>query len=296
MFEQWGVAIGLVCGAGLAMLLPTGPAEPTVRRGRAFHSLQTQLDEAGWGQVHPVGALVSWLGASVFVGLLVAVAVPIPILAPLATATVLGAGPAMLKATITQRRRRLRRVWPGLIDHVRSAIRSGSGVVDATLAVESRVPAEMTEAFRAFRRSVEEGAPADRALEQLKDALADPIGDRVIEALRLAHDVGGSDLPMVLNSLQQSVRADLAVREDARAKQSWIRAASRLGVTAPWLVLVVLSGRVETVEAYRSPVGVAIVLGGAALSLLAYRLMARLGALPAEQRWFATSRPTSQAR
>jgi len=236
-----------------------------------------------------MGALVSWLGASGLAGLVVAVVIPIPVLAPLAGVVVLGGGPAVVRARINQRRRRLRRIWPGLIDHVRSAIRSGSGVIDATLALETRVPIEMGGAFRGFRSAVEGGAAADQALQELKNTLADPIGDRIIEALRLAHDVGGSDLPVVLNSLQQSVRADLSVREDARAKQAWIRAASRLGVTAPWLVLVVLSGRAETIEAYQSPVGVAIVLSGAAVSLVAYRVMARLGSLPAEQRWFAAS-------
>ena len=294
MLEHWAVAAGLVFGAGLIMVLPDGSPQQIRPRRNALESVQKKLDEAGWSRIHPVGAVVSWLAASVFAGLVVAVAIPIPILAPLATAALLGAGPAVLTATINQRRRRLRRIWPGLIDHVRSAIRSGSGVVDATLAVESRVPVEMAEAFRGFRSMVEDGVSADRALQELKHALADPIADRVIEALRLAHDVGGSDLPTVLNSLQQSVRADLAVREDARAKQSWIRAASRLGVTAPWLVLVVLSGRAETVEAYRSAVGVGIVVGGAVLSLLAYRVMARLGALPPEYRWFAGS-PTKNA-
>ena len=290
MSEAWGLALGLLFGAGLALFLPgSRPRTPPRRREELLQPVQRQLTEAGWGQIHPMGALVSWLGASGLAGLVVAVVIPIPVLAPLASAVVLGGGPAVVRARMNQRRRRLRRIWPGLIDHVRSAIRSGSGVIDATLALEDRVPVEMGGAFREFRLSVEGGAPADQALQELKNTLADPIGDRVIEALRLAHDVGGSDLPVVLNSLQQSVRADLAVREDARAKQAWIRAASRLGVTAPWLVLVVLSGRAETIEAYQSPVGVAIVLGGAAVSVVAYRVMARLGSLPAEQRWFAPS-------
>ena len=177
--------------------------------------------------------------------------------------------------------------WPGLIDHLRSAVRSGAGVSDAVVYLVDRVPEEMRPAFQHFHEALDHGSSVDQALRGVKTELADPVGDRVIEALRLAHDVGGSDLPVVLDSLQHSVRADIAVREDARAKQAWIRAASRLGVAAPWLVLIVLSGRDETVEAYSSATGVGLVLAGALVSTLAFRAMATLGSLPSQRRWFA---------
>ena len=283
-----GLAVGLVCGVGLAFLVPANArTKRSRRRGGVLRRLEGVLAEAGWAEAHPLGILAAWAGAAALAGVLVAVLVPIPVLAPLAALAVLGAGRGLIRARIDSRRRRLRQTWPGLIDHLRSAVRSGAGVSDAVVYLVDRVPEEMRPAFQHFHEALDHGSSVDQALRSVKAELADPVGDRVIEALRLAHDVGGSDLPVVLDSLQHSVRADIAVREDARAKQAWIRAASRLGVAAPWLVLIVLSGRDETVEAYSSATGVGLVLAGALVSTLAFRAMATLGSLPSQRRWFA---------
>ncbi len=267
--SQIGLAVGLVCGVGLALLMPAD-ARPkrSRRRGGVLRRLEGVLAEAGWAEAHPLGILAAWAGAAALAGVLVAVFVPIPVLAPLAALAVLGAGRGLIRARIDSRRRRLRQTWPGLIDHLRSALRSGAGVSNAVVYLVDRVPEEMRPAFQHFHEALDHGSSVD-------------------QALRLAHDVGGSDLPVVLDSLQHSVRADIAVREDARAKQAWIRAASRLGVAAPWLVLIVLSGRDETVEAYSSATGVGLVLAGALVSTLAFRAMATLGSLPSQRRWFA---------
>ena len=42
--------------------------------------------------------------------------------------------------------------------------------------------------------------------------------------------------------------------------------------------------RSTSVQAYREPAGVAVLLTGAAVSVLAYRVMVRLGRLPEEAR------------
>ena len=39
------------------------------------------------------------------------------------------------------------------------------------------------------------------SLERLKERLSDPVGDRVIEGLRIAREVGGGELGRLLRSL-----------------------------------------------------------------------------------------------
>jgi tight adherence protein B len=51
-------------------------------------------------------------------------------------------------------------------------------------------------------------------------------------------------------------------------------------------VLFLLSTRPEAAAAYNSPSGVAVIVVGAALSIVAYRIMLGLGRLPEERRWF----------
>ena len=55
------------------------------------------------------------------------------------------------------------------------------------------------------------------ALDRLKDELADPTADRVVEALRLAREVGGSELGPTLRILSGFLRDELRVRKDLGA-------------------------------------------------------------------------------
>jgi len=57
-----------------------------------------------------------------------------------------------------------------------------------------------------------------------------------------------------------------------------------MAVAAPWLVLLLLATQQETLRAYDSPVGVAILTVGAVVTVGAYRLMIRLGRLPEDRR------------
>jgi tight adherence protein B len=55
-------------------------------------------------------------------------------------------------------------------------------------------------------------------------------------------------------------------------------------VAAPWLVLLLLGTQSETLSAYDSAGGTLLLAIGAAVCLVAYRIMLRLGRLPEEQR------------
>ena len=73
-------------------------------------------------------------------------------------------------------------------------------------------------------------------------------------------------------------------RAELEARQSWTVNAARLAASAPWVVLAFLSMRPESVRAYATGVGGLVLLSGAALTVVAYRLMVRIGRLPAEER------------
>ena len=294
MLTWWqlgALALGVLLAVGALLTidgLSPGPDKDARRRQVAWLArVDNQLGQAGWGSVRATTALVMWLTIVSMAAAAAALLVPITVLIPLTIISGIVMGKAVLTNRIGARQRRLRQAWPGIVDHLRQAVRSGASIADAVILTASHVPDELRGSFHACAHSIEQGARLDHALAQLKDQLADPVADRIIESLRMAHEVGGRDLPRVLESLQASVRADIGVREDAMAKQSWIRAASRLGVAAPWLVLILLSGREETLSAYNTPLGAAIIVSGAGVSALAFRMMRRLGQLPRDTRWFA---------
>ncbi|MDO8338419.1 MAG: type II secretion system F family protein [Microcella sp.] len=283
------VVAALLMGAGV--LLIASPWLWPRREGRSaarrvLRPLAELLARAGLVQASPLAllgiiALVGVVGAAVTVLL-----VPVAALAPVAGLVAASLPIVALRARAAARRRALRQVWPDVVDHLVSGIRAGLGLPEAIGSLAESAPDAVREPFREFRREYARTARFGEALDDLKAALADPVADRIVETLRMAREVGGTELPGVLRSLAQYLRTDAAVRAEVEARQSWVRNAARLGVAAPWVVLLLLGTRPEAAAAYNSAGGAALVLIGLGVTLVAYRLMIALGRLPEEGRWF----------
>ena len=112
------------------------------------------------------------------------------------------------------------------------------------------------------------------------------VADRVLETLRMSREVGGSELTTVLRNLATYLRQEAAIRSEVEARQSWVINAARLGAAAPWIILVLLSTRPEAAAAYNTPGGTTLIVGGLVASVIAYRIMIRIGRITEEQRWF----------
>jgi tight adherence protein B len=137
-------------------------------------------------------------------------------------------------------------------------------------------------------RSVQISGDASACLDELKAQWASPTGDLLVETIRVAHEAGGNRVVDVLRELADHIRRDRNLRREVEAKQSWVRVAARVGVAAPWVVLILLSFRAETAAAYNSPVGITLVICGLALSVASYRLMIALGRTPTPRRVFCS--------
>jgi tight adherence protein B len=123
-----------------------------------------------------------------------------------------------------------------------------------------------------------------QCLDRLKDRLSDPVGDRVVEGLRVAREVGGGELGRLLRNLSGYLRDELRTRSEMESRQAWTVNGARLAVAAPWLVLLMMSFQPEVIHRYASPAGTVVLVVAAATCLVAYRLMMRIGRLPAERR------------
>jgi tight adherence protein B len=244
------------------------------------------LESAGLARVSPgmvtfaapacggVSAATVWLITQV--GALCLVAAVAGLLAPF----------AWLRARRSRLLRTRRGLWPDICDLLIASVRAGMSLPDAVASLADSAPAELRPPFAAFARDVAASGHFDSSAQRLKSALADPVADRIIETLRMARQVGGTELTPVLRALAASVRADATLRAEVESRQSWIRGAAVLGVAAPWVILALLALRPEGSRAYGSPEGVVLILAGAAVSFVAYRVMLRLGRLPELRRWF----------
>ncbi|HWM34399.1 MAG TPA: type II secretion system F family protein [Pseudolysinimonas sp.] len=281
------VALGVLLGIGVCLIAAPRLWPTVATRSPAPARLRGLLARGGWDRVPPSVFVV----LSALLGL--AASAMLAALIPVFALAVLGGAVAALVPTVfvaargRTRRRLMRAAWPDLVDHLVSSVRSGQPLGTAVAALADVGPAELRAAFREVGRSVAATGLLDPAFDDLKRRLADPVADRIVETLRMAREVGGTELPSVLRALAASLRQDAAVRAEIEARQSWVVSAARLGVAAPWVVLMLLASRPEGAAAYNSPAGLALLGTGAAVSVLAYRIMIALGRLPEERRWFS---------
>jgi tight adherence protein B len=285
-----GAGVGLLAGTGLLLvfLAVTGPprAEGASRAGSSRWGLRftNLLRGAGIDGVTPLAMMSLSLATAVVVGTAVLGASRTPPVA-LAFALIAGYAPvAVVRSRGRRRRRELAEVWPEVVDNLASAVRAGLSLPEALTQLGERGPAPLRPAFAAFGRDYLASGRFGACLDALKDRLADPVGDRVVEALRIAREVGGGDLGRTLRSLSRFLRDDARTRSELEARQAWVVNGARLAVASPWIVLLVLSFQPEVIGRYRSPAGVVVLCIGGAACLLAYRLMVRIGRLPEEKR------------
>ncbi len=280
-----GALLGLGVGIGLmliwsAFFVPRRPRRTERSIGRATRL----LTRAGLGEVSASGFGVVCVVTGGLIALVVQVISGTP---PVAFVFgVIGAylPVAVVSGRARRRQREFAEVWPEAVDNLASAVRAGLSLPEALSALAVRGPEPLRPAFDAFALDFQVTGRFGESLDRLKDRLADPVGDRVVEGLRIAREVGGGELGRLLRNLSGYLRDEARTRSELEARQAWAVNGARLAVAAPWAVLLLTSVQSAVIRRYASPTGTVILLAGAAVCLVAYRTMMRIGRLPAERR------------
>jgi tight adherence protein B len=282
-----GVFLGLGVGVGL-LLVYWSLVSPRAPRRRSDASwLRLLLGRAGVGSASPAGVVAVCLGSAFLAGVTVQA---VSGTWPVSVAFTLWAGYlpiAFLTGRARRRQRELAEVWPEAVDNLASAVRAGLSLPEALAQLARRGPEPLRPAFEAFAIDYQVTGRFGESLDALKHRLADPVGDRVVEGLRVAREVGGGDLGRLLRSLSVYLREDARTRSELESRQAWAVNGARLAVAAPWLVLLLLSFQREVIIRYASPAGVVVLVAGGVCCLVAYRVMMRIGRLPQERRILA---------
>jgi tight adherence protein B len=282
-----GALLGLLLGAGLLLIWRSGPRAPqpgaTAVPGRPARRTdllrQAGVDGVGSGQL---------LGAQVLCAV-VGLVLVVLITSTIAVAVCFGVFGFFVPVLVLRRMRRrrqvaLRELWPEAVDNLASAVRAGMSLPEGLAALALRGPVELRPAFARFGAAYRASGRFGECLDGLKDDLADPVGDRVCETMRVAREVGGSDLGTVLRTLSELLRSDARTRSELETRQGWVVNAARLAVAAPWVVLLLLGTQSSTLQAYNSARGSLLLAIGAAVCAAAYRIMLRIARLPEDQR------------
>jgi tight adherence protein B len=282
-----GPLLGLLLGLGLLLVWRSGPRRgaPAARTGPVWSERTRELlAQAGVEGVSPR----QLVGASVALGLGVCVLVLGTSRVPM-IAVLFGVFAALLPLLLVRRRRSQRRVelrelWPEAVDNLASGVRAGLSLPEALAQLGARGPEQLRSPFRRFGEDYRATGRFGEGLDGLKANLADPVGDRVVEALRMAREVGGTDLGRLLRTLSTFLREDARTRSELETRQGWTVNAARLALAAPWVLLLLLSSQPDAVQAYNTPAGTVVLIGGGGVSFAAYRAMLRIARLPVERR------------
>lgn len=282
-----GALVGLGVGLGLLLIWSVFALPRKPRDADPDRRLERLLASAGLTSVSVTGFVVLSVGLAVVATVLVqAVSRTLPV------AVAFGLMGAYLPTAVVRgrARRRLREfaeVWPEAVDNLASAVRAGMSLPDALSALGARGPEPLRAAFRQFGLDYQVTGRFGESLDRLKERLADPVGDRVVEGLRIAREVGGGQLGRLLRNLSGYLRDEARTRSEMEARQAWTVNGARLAVAAPWLILLVMSLQGEVIRRFATPGGVLVLVVGASVCAAAYWLMMRIGRLPTERRILA---------
>ncbi|CAN5427018.1 hypothetical protein BH11ACT8_BH11ACT8_01790 [soil metagenome] len=217
-----GVVVGLGVGVGL-LLIWSAFALPRRTEPVAMppSGLVRLLGRAGMSGVS-VRGFVALCAASALVSLVLVQAVTRTPPIAVVFAVMGGYLPvAIVSGRARRRQREFAEVWPEAIDNLASAVRAGLSLPDALAGLATRGPEPLRPVFAAFALDYQLTGRFADCLDRLKERLADPVGDRVVEGLRIAREVGGGELGRWLRHLSGYLRDDQRTRSELEARQSW---------------------------------------------------------------------------
>lgn len=258
-------ALAVLCAAFAAAAPWTTPMPVRLRLDRAAMraaALGTTLGAATWACVATIGAPPAIAGACG------ALAVPLPA--------------AALRA---RRRRSLMLVasrWPDFLAAVRSRVAGGAPLPEATRAAGRHVGGVFADLDAGF------GLRFDDLMAQARHQWADPVADRVFTTLATAATIGGGHVDAVLATLSDSIADELRLRRAHDAALTQQRLTAGVALVAPWAILALsLATNPTAAEAFSSPTGTLIIVGGLAATALGYGLSTRTARLAESPRLFA---------
>ena len=189
----------------------------------------------------------------------------------------------------TKRNAAIQGACPELIDNLISGIQSGLSLNESLVGLATRGPEILRAHFQNFSENLYQQGDFNNALAEVKESIAHPSFDQVVEALSIARELGGAELLKVLRLLGKFIREDLTMRREIEVKQNWIKNSAHLSAAAPWILLLLLSTQPATTEAFSTPTGVAILCAGLGMTAIAYLWMERLSHIPSPSRVFISS-------
>ncbi len=177
-------------------------------------------------------------------------------------------------------------LWPEIIDHLISGLRSGLSLAETLIQLSVRGPEKSREIFLGCEELLRSRGDFLAVFTHIKEEFSDHIADQVCEVLDFARLSGSRDITTTLRTLGDHIRADIAIKSEIRAKHGWIKNSAVIATLAPWILLLILSAQPMTIRAFSTGTGILVLILGILLSVGAFLWMAKVGKIEEPPRIF----------
>lgn len=278
-------AFGCLVYLSLGSLFGVSPALLKRRSGSRSRAamLQDKAHRAGVF-VSPTQLLESSIAIALSCGLAVLLLTGVAPLALLAG----GASSALPLATVGRRCKALHKArlgaWPDALRDVVAHLRAGQSIHSSLGQLAESGPEPLRPAFVRYR-SLAIAIDHTVALEVVREELADPASDRIIEVLLAAFDQGSSLIVDLLEDLASGTSEDVRLSEDIETAQLETRLEARAAAALPFGVLGLLCATSEDYgRFYSTTLGWIVIAFGLGLATIGLVSIRRLGSFPEEAR------------
>lgn len=281
------LAIGLLTGYA-----PKSLFTPKPKKAKQKTSRQAWLNQAGL----PMTPAQFWL-TSIGGGLVTFVilwAVTGTVVIALGPAVAVGFLPRGYFGVVRRKKARERQeAWPDALRTIAAGISASQSLHQSVKNLATGGPLPLRPVFARYAALA---ATLDQraALEAIKEELADPISDRVIEVLVVATEAGPAVVLDILRDLADATTADLQLLERLATQQTEQRLNARAVLVLPFLLLIFLAGSNHDFQSfYRTPLGVVVIVIGTGMLFVGMTIVARLGRIPGEERVLGSGEGTA---
>ena len=178
--------------------------------------------------------------------------------------------------------------WAADLEMLASGLAAGLSQSDSIQLVSSRGSETWRESFSKVCEKYERSSNLAAALSESKHVVADFRFDLLCELLVANHQLGGGGLLPSLMQNAQSARLRASSQEESMSRVRSVLSVARLGVSSPWIMLLLLSSRTENQQAYFTGPGPIVLVIGAAVTVFAWVLIRRSSKMPQPVRGLAS--------
>lgn len=198
----------------------------------------------------------------------------------------MGAQLEIIRLRASARQKAFDSLWPQVFDSFQNATAANLSTLEQLHYLATRGPLLLREQFRVLHDQLDAGIELSTALESFRSRIGSRHADFLAILIEISTELGGRGLGDWWKRAATEIRQEHALMGEVMAKQGWVLGSAKVALVAPWLIAFVLLRLEQNREAYASELGALVLFFGLLLSMLAYALVNKLGALRVPERVF----------